>query len=169
MSLPDWKALTETDPTGEARLAVIEPYRLKGASATQLSRLFANATRNSVIGFMVRKKVALMGKAGGLGPDAHVMVDDQDRRRQVTQRRVRDGQEQVVPVTRAREPERGDISLIHDDIPMAQRKTLLELSERTCKWPVGDPQAEDFHFCGAPPIAGKPYCKTHDKRSKSTH
>ncbi|SEQ12286.1 GcrA family cell cycle regulator [Thalassovita taeanensis] len=43
----------------------------------------------------------------------------------------------------------------------AKRLTLLELTERTCKWPVGDPATEDFWFCGLPVQAGKPYCEAH--------
>ena len=39
--------------------------------------------------------------------------------------------------------------------------SLLELTERTCKWPVGDPATEDFWFCGLPSQAGKPYCEAH--------
>ncbi|OJI93962.1 GcrA cell cycle regulator [Planktotalea frisia] len=38
---------------------------------------------------------------------------------------------------------------------------LMELTERTCKWPVGDPATEDFWFCGLPVKAGKPYCEAH--------
>ncbi len=43
----------------------------------------------------------------------------------------------------------------------AKRLTLMELTERTCKWPVGDPATEDFWFCGLPTVAGKPYCEAH--------
>ncbi|MAC80157.1 MAG: GcrA cell cycle regulator [Rhodobacteraceae bacterium] len=43
----------------------------------------------------------------------------------------------------------------------AKRLTLMELTERTCKWPVGDPATEDFWFCGLPAQAGKPYCEAH--------
>lgn len=44
---------------------------------------------------------------------------------------------------------------------MARRLTLLELTERTCKWPIGDPNDDDFHFCGLPAVSGKPYCEHH--------
>jgi GcrA cell cycle regulator len=37
----------------------------------------------------------------------------------------------------------------------------MELTERTCKWPIGDPATEDFWFCGLPSAAGKPYCDAH--------
>jgi GcrA cell cycle regulator len=43
----------------------------------------------------------------------------------------------------------------------AKRLTLMELTERTCKWPVGDPATEDFWFCGLPSLPGKPYCEAH--------
>ena len=31
----------------------------------------------------------------------------------------------------------------------------------SCQWPYGDPQDKDFYFCGAKPVAGKPYCEEH--------
>ncbi|WP_071795562.1 GcrA family cell cycle regulator [Natronohydrobacter thiooxidans] len=43
----------------------------------------------------------------------------------------------------------------------ARKLTLLELTERTCKWPIGDPATDDFWFCGLPVQAGKPYCEAH--------
>jgi len=43
----------------------------------------------------------------------------------------------------------------------AKRLGLMELTERTCKWPVGDPATDDFWFCGLPVQAGKPYCEAH--------
>ncbi|WP_439111789.1 GcrA family cell cycle regulator [Lentibacter sp.] len=43
----------------------------------------------------------------------------------------------------------------------AKRLTLMELTERTCKWPVGDPATDDFWFCGLPTKTGKPYCEAH--------
>jgi len=43
----------------------------------------------------------------------------------------------------------------------ARKLTLMELTERTCKWPIGDPATEDFWFCGLPSLPGKPYCDAH--------
>ena len=43
----------------------------------------------------------------------------------------------------------------------AKRLSLLELTERTCKWPVGDPATDDFWFCGLATQSGKPYCEAH--------
>lgn len=43
----------------------------------------------------------------------------------------------------------------------AKRLTLMELTEKTCKWPVGDPATDDFWFCGLAVQQGKPYCEAH--------
>lgn len=43
----------------------------------------------------------------------------------------------------------------------ALKLSLMELTERTCKWPIGDPATDKFWFCGLPSTAGKPYCEAH--------
>jgi GcrA cell cycle regulator len=43
----------------------------------------------------------------------------------------------------------------------ARRLTLMELTEKTCKWPIGDPATPNFWFCGLPVQPGKPYCEAH--------
>ena len=51
-----------------------------------------------------------------------------------------------------------DIAVIDRD---AHKLGLMDLTERTCKWPIGDPSRGEFYFCGHPVVAGKPYCKGH--------
>ncbi len=41
--------------------------------------------------------------------------------------------------------------------------TLMDLKLNSCRWPMGDPKDEDFHFCGADTVTGKPYCSEHCK------
>ena len=53
------------------------------------------------------------------------------------------------------------ISTLAEIEKMARRLDLLSLTERTCKWPIGDPTEESFHFCGLPSTPGKPYCEHH--------
>ncbi len=43
---------------------------------------------------------------------------------------------------------------------IAKLLTLIELTEFTCKWPIGHPHHADFGFCGAAKGAG-PYCPEH--------
>lgn len=60
-----------------------------------------------------------------------------------------------------------EAAMTRDDnvIPAGQRKTLMQLTEQTCKWPVGDPQAVDFFFCGGETVKGFPYCACHVRRA----
>ena len=46
------------------------------------------------------------------------------------------------------------ISRISDPEPKKRRGP-------TCCWPIGDPGTPGFHFCGATPLPGKPYCAEH--------
>jgi GcrA cell cycle regulator len=50
-------------------------------------------------------------------------------------------------------------------IPSAERKTLQELEECNCRWPIGDVMRSDFHFCGKTKVAGLPYCEHHARRA----
>src|SRR5262249_33520216 len=51
-------------------------------------------------------------------------------------------------------------------IPRRQRRSLLELNDETCSWPVGDPRSSRFFFCGARPVPNKPYRPAHCARAK---
>jgi len=44
---------------------------------------------------------------------------------------------------------------------IAGKTTLLDLSDRICKWPLGHPGEPDFHFCGEKVNPGFPYCVAH--------
>ena len=43
----------------------------------------------------------------------------------------------------------------------SKKLSLMELTERHCKWPIGDPATDKFWFCGLSSEPGKPYCETH--------
>jgi GcrA cell cycle regulator len=58
-----------------------------------------------------------------------------------------------------------DDPLADADAPRAQRRSLLQLNWRTCRWPVGDPAKSDFFFCGAVPREGEAYCAAHCARA----
>lgn len=45
--------------------------------------------------------------------------------------------------------------------PKSEKTTLLDLSDKICKWPIGHPGEPDFHFCGKPSQPGFPYCSEH--------
>ena len=44
----------------------------------------------------------------------------------------------------------------------AENPTSLEnLTDKTCRWPIGHPDEDNFYFCGRTPEAEFPYCKLH--------
>ena len=48
-------------------------------------------------------------------------------------------------------------------VPISRQLQLIQLNERTCKWPNGDPLSEDFHFCGNDSAETGPYCRYHSR------
>jgi GcrA cell cycle regulator len=48
---------------------------------------------------------------------------------------------------------------------IAGKTTLLDLSEKVCRWPMGHPGEPDFHFCGVAVNPGFPYCVEHCGRA----
>ena len=50
-------------------------------------------------------------------------------------------------------------------IPLEDRKSVLQLKENDCRWPIGDPQHAEFHFCNRSKVTGLPYCEFHSRRA----
>jgi GcrA cell cycle regulator len=50
-------------------------------------------------------------------------------------------------------------------IPPEERAYIQTLKEHSCRWPIGDPQHEEFHFCGKNKLPGLPYCEFHARRA----
>ena len=48
---------------------------------------------------------------------------------------------------------------------IADKTSLLDLTEKICKWPMGHPGEPDFHFCGVKVNPGFPYCVEHCGRA----
>ena len=48
---------------------------------------------------------------------------------------------------------------------IADKTSLLDLSDRVCRWPMGHPGEPDFHFCGDKVNPGFPYCVEHCGRA----
>jgi hypothetical protein len=52
-------------------------------------------------------------------------------------------------------------------IPQSQRRTLMQLNDHTCRWPVGDPARSRFFFCGGVTETGQTYCPMHCVRASN--
>lgn len=131
-----------------------------GLSASQIAAELGNITRNAVIGKVHR--LGLSGRAKSTSSAAP------------RQRKVRAPQHMM---RISRPMARGNTALAHafdveaepdpiafdNVVPMNQRRTLLELTEDTCHWPVGDPGSTEFFFCGGKALGGLPYCAHHSR------
>ena len=54
-----------------------------------------------------------------------------------------------------------DFEYDQEQFPVEDRKSLLELTSESCRWPVGDPRDKAFFFCGreeADMMDKQPYC-----------
>jgi len=52
-------------------------------------------------------------------------------------------------------------SIQKEIVPLGGGVPLIDLTERMCKWPIGDPRDADFTFCGRGIRPGTPYCPDH--------
>ncbi|QEO16951.1 GcrA family cell cycle regulator [Acetobacter vaccinii] len=62
--------------------------------------------------------------------------------------------EKIVASPRPAPKSKATFSTISDPEPQKRRGP-------SCCWPIGDPGTPGFHFCGAQPLPGKPYCEEH--------
>ncbi len=72
-----------------------------------------------------------------------------------------DDKEQFSEVNESSELDQAALANMIELEKRAKKLNLMELTERTCKWPIGDPATENFWFCGHQAENGKPYCTTH--------
>lgn len=135
----------------DERVEELKKLWSEGHSASQIAARMGGVTRNAVIG-----KVHRLGLSGRAAPAKPKSVA-------VEKKPV------VAPVAEAPSapaPERPAVRNVLRDLPSigdvdAGRLTMSNLGAGECKWPIGDPAAEDFHFCGQATVGGKPYCAYH--------
>ena len=42
---------------------------------------------------------------------------------------------------------------------------MANLKPNQCRWPIGNPDSDNFHFCGETVFSGKPYCYEHCRQA----
>ena len=135
----------------------------EGLSASQIAGRLGSVTRNAVIGKVHR--LGLSGRATTSRMKTHrPRARIANAKRAVKARFATAGN----PAVRAlyvgdAEPYVSPVEELV--IPMAERKSIQTLSECSCRWPIGDPQASDFHFCGKNKVPALPYCEFHARRA----
>jgi len=131
-----------------------------GLSASQIAAELGGITRNAVIGKVHR--LGLSGRAKSTSSAA-----PRQRKARASSHMLRIGRGAIrgnTALAQAYEVEtEAEPALIENVIPIGQRRTILELTELTCRWPIGDPGSGEFFFCGGNTIAGLPYCAYHSR------
>jgi GcrA cell cycle regulator len=149
----------------DERVDALKKLWADGLSASQIAGRLGGVTRNAVIG-----KVHRLGLAGRATTS---------RMKSPRSSRVR-AAHAAKRMMRARQPAVGNSPLRNlylgetepyvpaaEElvIPLNERKYIQTLTESCCRWPIGDPQQPDFHFCGKKKIPGLPYCEVHARRA----
>lgn len=121
----------------------------QGFSASQAAANFPGMTRNSAVGLAFRRHFHFMGGKGG-GPN-HLSADSKPRKERmfIAKRSYRKVPEVVVESSAA---------VTEADVAPRRKVSIMELDESTCRFPMGDPLAADFGYCGAKPHPNYPYC-----------
>jgi GcrA cell cycle regulator len=144
----------------EERLTELKRLFYEGHSFNQMADLLA-VTRNSILGVCHRK-----GWKRDLPPSkALTAVHRAKRIKKKPDYRVKAPR----PVANGGQaPTRGPFvdPVTEFDLatPPTQRKTLMELTAFTCRWPIGHPRDSDFFFCGAT-SSFMEYCPHHEARA----
>jgi len=134
-----------------------------GLSASQIAAELGNVTRNAVIG-----KVHRLGLAGRATTSR--MKSHRPRARGQASKRLMKPRFTSLGNPALRQLYLGDTepyvpSAEELVIPPHERRSIQTLTEACCRWPIGDPQQADFHFCGRKKVLGLPYCEFHARRA----
>ena len=160
-------AVAEKMPWTEDRVELLKKYWTDGLSASQIAaKLGMGVTRNAVIGKVHRLNLAgrvtqprstaarppRVSRGSGTRPHAPSMPTAGSAALRAMPRT--ESAPRPLPL-----PEPKPLRLV--DLPKDGRITILHLSDKTCRWPIGDPGTEEFCFCGHGPRDGSPYCEYH--------
>ena len=161
----------------------------EGQSASQIAKELGGVTRNAVIGKVHRLGLSNRIGGGGTTSDAGAKAKakpaapakstakaapkaaPKPEKKEATPDVPAAPVSRIKPIIPAGQPlppqpstneiDPAALAKVNEVEKKAKKLSLMELTERTCKWPVGDPATEDFWFCGLPVQAGKPYCEAH--------
>jgi GcrA cell cycle regulator len=151
----------------DERVEALKKLWADGLSASQIAGRLGGVTRNAVIG-----KVHRLGLAGRATTSRMKTRVPRVRSAQAAKRLM--GMGRTRPAGAPNSPLK---TLYLSDtepyvqpaeelvIPLNERKYIQTLTESCCRWPIGDPQQPDFHFCGRKKIPGLPYCEVHARRA----
>ncbi len=117
----------------------------KGHTASQIAEILGGTTRNAVIGKAHRLKLAARAASKGSKiVKKQLSGDNEVKNEKFISRKARF---RSLLLDKNFEPE--------------NPRTLEQLEDKNCRWPIGHPDEKDFYFCGRTPVEGFSYCKLH--------
>ncbi len=130
----------------EERTATLRKLWLEGLSASQVARQLGGVSRSAVIGKIHRLGITVR--------------ETPVRQRAVTVRVSRQApRARTSAPAQARPAVRPQASVMEELTPTAG---ILDLSMHSCRWPIGNPDAGDFGFCGRETTSKRAsYCPDH--------
>ena len=132
-------------------IETLKAHHRANKSAADISKLLGtNRSRNAILGKIHRLGLAVK-QTTPRSKDFRHRPDKTAKAKQAKQN------PSLPAVVRSVPPKR----IIPLVAPAAQKLTVLQLTDKTCRWPIGDPSHKDFHFCGHGPRSGSPYCEFH--------
>jgi GcrA cell cycle regulator len=148
----------------DERVDALKKLWADGLSASQIAGRLGGVTRNAVIG-----KVHRLGLAGRATTSRMKSHRPRVRTVQAAKRLMR-GRPAGLPNSPLKTLYLSDTEPYVPPaeelvIPLNERKYIQTLTESCCRWPIGDPQQPEFHFCGRKKIPGLPYCEVHARRA----
>ena len=144
----------------DERVETLKKLWTDGLSASQIAAELGGITRNAVIGKVHRLGMSGRAKSPSSAAPRPRKAGPHSQMLRVSRPSMRGN----TALAHAYELEaEAEPELIDNVIPLGQRRTLLELNEETCRWPIGDPGHPDFFFCGGKTVIGMPYCGYHSR------
>ena len=146
----------------DERVELLKKLWTDGLSASQIAAQLGQVTRNAVIG-----KVHRLGLSGRMKSSSSIARAAKPRLRAPMRPSVQPTSFGATALRAEAQVERGLVQLLEPAVvmpfptPKGDTVTLMQLSERTCRWPLGDPASADFRFCGHETAAGSSYCQYH--------
>ena len=117
----------------------------KGHTASQIAEILGDTTRNAVIGKAHRLKLAARAASKG----SKLIKKQTQENKEVRNEKF---------ISRKA---RFKSLLLDKNFEPENPKTLEQLEDKNCRWPIGHPDEKNFYFCGRTPVEGFSYCKLH--------
>ena len=153
----------------DERVELLKKLWAEGLSASQIAPQLGGVSRNAVIGKVHRLKLSGRGRASAAQPRAKKAPAAAGPAKSAASRPVRTVTASIGATALAvqfdAEPVARQVLRPVENVvvPISRKLGLLQLTERTCKWPNGDPLAEEFSFCGNEAGETGPYCGYHSR------